>query len=153
MSIKLKAWDRGLKRWIVPKQPWTPIMVDYPPVLHIGNQGLYNWVQYTELKDKSGREIYEGDIVELVWGKESRMIDGGIENQVVIPCAFEYGIMGLHNWYPCWGELLMRPLMEKEEFKKLTRYLDCQFDPYGNRWERKIIGNIYENSELINRKE
>jgi hypothetical protein len=71
----------------------------------------YEWMQYTGLKDKNGKEIYEGDLVR--YGKD--------------------GMIGKVEW----------------DYAK-TRWRWSSF-PLTNVEVRKltIIGNIYENPELI----
>lgn len=79
----------------------------------------YVLMQYTGLKDKNGKEIYEGDII--------RGVNGSING---VPCAWNGGVIsygdGNHN-VPLWGTL---------EQQDSTHWFE-------------VIGNIYENPELM----
>ena len=72
------------------------------------------WEQYTGLKDKNGKEIYEGDIVKYVFGNK--------------PIRFDVG----RYWL---GETL------DDLFGAELRY------------DLEVIGNIHENSELLEEEE
>ena len=84
-------------------------------------QGKKAIMQYTGLKDKNGKEIYEGDIVKI-----TETTDGK-------------DVLALIHWKEkeaCFGWKLNFLCMLSEK------------DLDSNNWE--VIGNIYENPELIN---
>lgn len=85
---------------------------------HDSWEPLDNLMQYTGLKDKNGKEIYEGDII-----KYSHSIVGTIIREVRI----KYGMWGI------------------EGMTKGTQI------PFANLIENEyeVIGNIYENPELL----
>lgn len=79
-------------------------------------------MQYTGLKDVHGKEIYEGDIVKFSYGIPGRQVIAPIE---FIDGAF-YAITKGHNPEKCLVSELYEHIGEFE-----------------------IIGNVYENPELI----
>lgn len=119
-EIKFRAWDKDSKEMI----PLNNIDFEH----NIMNKGslwksLYSveLLQYTWLKDKNGKEIYEGDLVEycIEWGYWN--------NDYTIKRTVEY-----KEWH-------YNPFIHwHEEFTQKT-YPECC----------EVIGNIYENPELV----
>lgn len=105
-------------------------------------------MQSTGLKDKNGKEIFEGDILKFndEWNEycHEGYVDGSVEgvNYVEVvkgEACFEFG----KTRYP---ESSLFIYMEDEHlsFAELVKDKDFEF---------KIIGNIYENPELLEDKE
>ena len=124
-EIKFRAWD-GLNRHMF-----------YPAFLEIESNHVRSWtgapngglgmgynailMQYTGLKDKNGKEIYEGDIVETVY-TDHKKHKGVIYSQ---PTRLNWSVK--HS-----------PFANQDLF--VYSRPDCSVE---------IIGNIYENPELL----
>ena len=85
-------------------------------------ESIYILEQYTGLKDKNGREVYEGDIVR--YGRRLRGIVPPESHTEIVSWRF-----GEEEYYPC---------CTTSGF-----YLPYSEDGY------EVIGNIHENPELI----
>ena len=83
----------------------------------------YTPLQYTDLKDKNGKEIYEGDMVKGVHIRKTSRDSN--ELQIIGVVDFKEGMFGLTNQLDDDAYSLNRIIVEK------------------------IIGNICENPELI----
>jgi len=104
-EIKLRAWDESQKYMAYQGEPDNETLSSF---MHHWSD--YILMQYTGLKDKNGKEIYEGD----------KNQDGGIVIWVQDDASF------------CW-EYPNKDIMPME---------------YESDW-CEIIGNIYENQNLI----
>lgn len=134
-EIKFRAWDPRLNRMFYSESHEDArylgarvsdsvfeVFVHHFLSLFIVNDGRL--MQYTGLKDKNGKDIYEGDILGGMWG------DGWIG--YCDKCkSFEYfgagfGCMG------CEGDVCWYEIVNAESEGQL-----------------EVIGNIYENPELL----
>jgi uncharacterized phage protein (TIGR01671 family) len=118
-EIKFRAWDKVNK--IMTYNSINAINFDGEILLNDGkfhdiNKTDYILMQYTNLKDKNGKEIYEGDIV---FSESNQYYK---QDEIVWDCYDMGWDIGKKD---CWK--LRSPMSSKTE----------------------IIGNIYENPELM----
>lgn len=93
---------------------------------HVSYEDLDNLMQYTESKDKNGKEIYEGDIYECCEKRIKEVVwkDNGFKMKY----TYERTYCG-------------------EKYTE-TNYLEMG-PTSDERWGGKVIGNIFENPELL----
>ena len=143
-EIKFRAWYKYGKK-MVDLYKITPLAVaDHNGTL----DGLFlpfdnNMIlmQFTGLKDKNGKEIYEGDVVIL----RCHVSAGYYEDRYDIDMDFTGGVVIL----PSMGACIKNPI-----------WVDNMDDRHGKNqgyknirgYRSEVIGNIYENPELISPK-
>ena len=132
-EIKFRFWDKENKKMIYGAEETydygasgVPIMEDNFGLL-LKNSGEYV-MQYTGIKDKDGKEVYEGDII---WKR----------------CEYN------RQTYECWYEVIYE---QTGFYLKIVNYsIDTNDDvkvgvkvgfPYGDFY---VVGNIYQNKELM----
>lgn len=123
-EIKFRVWDEEEKTmW---RHENIGYINFYDKVIWLRHGGFldmdYNpctLMQYTGLKDKNGKEIYEGDIVSLFY-----------ETQI--------SEVRFNSKYGCW-EVKVQLSIHSQGWDLLGNHLG----------ESEVIGNIYENPELL----
>jgi uncharacterized phage protein (TIGR01671 family) len=144
-DIKFRLWD--LQKKVLRSPETLEEMVFEGGVLSLGE--YFEVMQYTGLKDKNGNEIYEGDIVETstVNGFDS---DGKIVSSL---SQVKFGILNEPGGYEDDGEVwngfyiehigIMRDgVRDKDYGKPAFKFALVE----GN---MRVVGNIYENPELL----
>ena len=96
------------------------IIPEYASSLYVNEVDPSTVGQYTSLKDKNGKRIFDGDIAKVLQGKDKDIAYVGFEN-------------GAFMLYPKTGNIYERTLWEY----------------WYNDWDVEIIGNITDNPELL----
>jgi len=121
-EIKFRAWDKHMNKMADKEYfqiTFNGILIDGTPST---NQEDYVVMQYTGLKDKNGKEIYEGDIA---------MVDLRPTLPWCMPSVIEFA----HGRFRYNQDHIRIPLADVE-IMSITS-------------EHEVIGNIYENPELL----
>lgn len=125
-EIKFRVWDKESNQWVTSLNQKSITKINYDSRFLV-KWNRYVLLQYTGLKDKNGKEIYDGDVVKY-WHKFPRGAGAGEDRN------------GIVHWNK-WGNWEI-----KENQNPLDDYC-TDLESYSVNIE--VIGNIHENPELI----
>jgi uncharacterized phage protein (TIGR01671 family) len=129
-DIKFRAWDVLDKKMMGPWD-WDDILRGRMTIHPSGDACPV--MQYTGLKDANGVEIYEGDVLRVWWNREEEWTHF-TDHQVVYEIEVNYPAFDLRPPIDCGYNGLQCATSNISEYDPA----DCE-----------VIGNIYENPELI----
>ena len=145
-EIKFRVWDKTEKKMIytpigfsgTQRGDWLVLFGQIPEgsmsvASSIYPRDNFEIMQYTGLKDKQEEEIYEGDIL------LSKYLERQMDEYVIRTCkvCFEDG------YYKCVG-------LENKYWKpELISIISSLLESPSQKWTVEVIGNIYENPDLL----
>lgn len=124
MQKKFKVWDLEYKEWIAPldfvNHLWQTNHKTKEIVLDDDVQESYKVLYFTGLKDKNGKEIYEGDVISCPKTHETKLFNH--DRRAVV-------------YYD--GRSYLASTSDRRDLLG------------GFSSDKEVIGNIYENPDLI----
>ncbi len=120
--IKFRAWDKDLKRYLY--NDFLGRLCDFFAIIEGTPSRFRKLEQFTGLLDKNGKEVYEGDLIDMT----QRLDDYQTYAEII-----------WDNEESCWG------YRHKDgEDNVYGNLMDL------NMSASEVIGNIYENPSLLN---
>ena len=142
-EIKFRAYNKNLNQFIYGSSEYTRTRIEYHEYTlsdfwQMIETGAFKYAgQYTGLKDKNGKEIYEGDIVAYSSPMFGNVHKGAVSRYFNGRYKVTYR-RGDHPMY----------IPDERTNEKTTKDLDDWTHSDGGNFA-VVIGNLYENPELL----
>lgn len=145
-TIKFRAWHTQLNKMFSAEEMVVDQMAILPDGrfcnVHGSNTSLSTFppmapMQFTGLKDKTGKEIYAGDIVKISYD-----LPEDLEGNE-LPRKYATGVVTWNEHSTGWVLRCKSHLSVEEDGMVMTSIT------HGPNGEREVIGNIYQNPELL----
>lgn len=143
-EIKFRAWDEKIKHMFACDSGKHALLITFdgkivdsgvPFTSQIKIHDDLVLMQFTGIKDRNGKEIYEGDIVKLMHRKNEK--GGWISNSNEI---------GKVEFNSDWGVRFYC----KDKTQRTSIHWRAEGNKFSEASEVEVIGNIYQNKELLN---
>jgi len=141
-TLKFRYWDTKNKKFDTDIGLYLIGGVDLANTLPEG----YEITQFTGLTDRQGKEIYEGDIVQLPYITPFGDLggDGGVDELGEV--VFAQGAFMLHMNFEPEPRSMLR-MIERNKGEYVSNYGNTTI--YSDKTLFEVIGNIWENPELL----
>lgn len=144
-ELKFRIWDNLKKEWVSNKQIWRMKTDEFGiGELHPNTfywkqhpEGL-TYQQFTCLRDKHGKEIYEGDIVKL--DEQVELSDGVVMNSLYVFDFYEGSFT---------RPIMYNSINGSKYIKHQSGRAKLDDNPHFDLTKAEVVGNIFESSEQL----
>jgi uncharacterized phage protein (TIGR01671 family) len=137
-EIKFRAWGINSKEFLSPDGKVFGLTLK--EIQNIEDISLWEFQQFTGLLDKKGKEIYEGDIMKVL-DRDWSDIEKDTRKYIVYYTGGEF-------------KLISKAGIEERESENPNQYnkewIEARLFKRHGRDRFEVIGNVYENPDLIN---
>ena len=140
-EIKFRAWDKNKNRFLKNGEMLLGNIIAWKnnKEFSVGYTSDYEIMQYTGLKDKNGKEIYEGDIMKVL---DRDWSDAEKDTKILI-VYYRNDRYILINKAGIEESEKSEPNIYSKEWYEVSLFREYGRDKF------EIIGNIYENPKLL----